>query len=336
MPWGKSTLPSDPSAEALYEEGNRQLKDKKYTRAVDAFQKLKTDHPFSPLLTQAELKLADSYYLNQQYPEAITAFKEFQTLHPNNENLAFVNMRLGQAHFDQFTSSDRDQKNTEIAKGYFETVVTNYPNSPYALEAKEKLAKTVEYLSEHEFNVALFYYKQEKYPAARDRFEEIVRKYRDTPTAVKSLYYLGDSYQKEKNFVKASLAYEALVQHYPKSEFAGQAKTQLAQIEKEKQDPLAMLLMRDRRPGAVSAPEIKEETALSKLKDTNLIAKNDVVYEEPGADKGLLRRVADKLNPFSSSDDKKKEEKPETATELLAKRKEAEKKEESTRRHCPE
>src|SRR4051794_2486922 len=165
MPWGKSTLPADPSAEALYEEGNRQLNDKKYTRAVDAFQKLKTDHPFSPLLTQAELKLADSYYLNQQYPEAITAFKEFQSLHPNNDNLAFVNLRLGQAHFDQFTSSDRDQKNTEIAKGYFETVVTNYPNSPFALEAKEKLAKTVEYLSEHEFNVALFYYKQEKYPA---------------------------------------------------------------------------------------------------------------------------------------------------------------------------
>jgi len=198
MPWGKSTLPADPSAEALYEEGNRQLNDKKYTRAVDAFQKLKTDHPFSPLLMQAELKLADSYYLNQQYPEAITAFKEFQSLHPNNDNLAFVNLRLGQAHFDQFTSSDRDQKNTEIAKGYFETVVTNYPNSPFALEAKEKLAKTVEYLSEHEFNVALFYYKQEKYPAARDRFEEIVRKYRDTPTAVKSLYYLGTAIKRNK------------------------------------------------------------------------------------------------------------------------------------------
>jgi len=126
--------------------------------------------------------------------------------------------------------------------------------------------------------------------------------------------------------VKASLAYEALVQHYPKSEFAGQAKTQLAQIEREKQDPLAMLLMRDRRPGAASVPEVKEESALSKLKDTNLIAKKDVVYEEPGADKGFLRRVADKLNPFSSSDDKKTEEKPETATDLLVRRKEAEKK----------
>ena len=121
-------------------------------------------------MTDAELKIADAHYLNQQYPEAITEFKEFQSLHPNNENIPFVVFRLGQAYFDQFTSTDREQKNTEIAKGYFETVIKNYPKSPYAAQATEKLAKCIEYLSEYDFNVANFYFQQEKYPAARDRF----------------------------------------------------------------------------------------------------------------------------------------------------------------------
>jgi outer membrane protein assembly factor BamD len=320
VPWFKSAAPADPTAEALFAEGSRYLDEKKYARAIDVLQKLKTGHPFSPLLTETELKVADAYYLNQQYPEAITAFKEFHSLHPTNENIPFVILRLGQAHLDQFTSVDRDQKNTEIAKGYFETVITNYPNSRQAPEAAEKLAKCIQYLSEHEFNVAFFYHQQEKYPAARDRFEEIVRKYKGTPTAVKSLYYLGESYRKEKNWVKASLAYEALVQHYPETKFAVDARTHLAQLDKEKQDPLALLLMRDRRPGAAPAPETPEEPALSKLKDLNLVAKKDQVYEEPGDEKGILRRVADKLNPFSSSDEPK-----ESATELLVKRKEAEK-----------
>lgn len=331
LPWSSSPRLSDPTAEALFEEGTRYFSEKKYVRAIDAFQKIKTDYPFSPLLMQAELKVADAYYLNQQYPEAISAFKEFQSMHPTNENIPFVLYRLGQAHFDQFTTTDRDQKNTNIAKSYFETVVTTYANSPYAGEAKAKLAKCIEYLAEHEFNAAYFYFQQERYPGARDRFEEIVRKYRGAPTAAKSLFYLGESYRNEKNSVKAGLAYEALIQHYPQSRFAAEAKTQLAQLEKEKRDPLAMLLMRDRRPGAAPAPETGQETASSaKLKGIdNLVAKTEVVYEEPGEEKGFFRRVVDKINPFSSSDDgkKKEEKKPESAIELLAKKNAAEKEE---------
>jgi outer membrane protein assembly factor BamD len=326
LPW--SGAKSDPSAEALFDEGMRNFNDKRYVRAIDNFTKLRTDFPFHPQMMQVELQIADAYYLNQQYPEAITAFKEYQSMHPTNEQIPFVTLRLGQSYFDQFSAADRDQKNTEIAKGYFENVITAYPKSPEAAEARKKLAKCLEYLAEHEFNIAEFYFKQEKYPAARDRFEEIVRKYKDTPTAVKSLFYLGESYRNEKNAIRATLAYEALIQHYPKTKYADDAKVQLALVEKEKHDPLALLLMRDRRPSVAPAPEVKEDPALAKLKDLNLVAKTDVVYEEPGAEKGFFSRVASKLNPFSSDSSKQTEDKKEpTATELLAKRSQAQKKE---------
>ena len=328
MPW--SGAKADPSAEALFDEGMRNFNDKRYVRAIDNFSKLRTDFPFHPQMMQVELKIADAYYLNQQYPEAITAFKEYQSMHPTNEQIPFVTLRLGQSYFDQFSAADRDQKNTEIAKGYFENVITAYPKSPEAAEAREKLAKCLDYLAEHEFNIAEFYFKQEKYPAARDRFEEIVRKYKDTPTAVKSLFYLGESYRNEKNAIRATLAYEALIQHYPKTQFATDAKVQLALVEKEKHDPLALLLMRDRRPSAAPPPEVKEDPALAKLKDLNLVAKTEVVHEEPGAEKGFFSRVATKLNPFSSDSSQKTEEKEPTATELLAKRSQAQKKEESS------
>ena len=320
IPWPGSAARPDPTAEALYEEGTRYFAEKRYARAIDTLTKLKTEYPFSPQLTEAELKIADAYYLNQQYPEAINAFKEFQSMHPTNENIPFVVYRLGQAHLDQFTSIERDQKNTEIAKGYFENVITNYPKSPYASPAREQLAKCVGYLAEYDFNVASFYLKQEKYPAARERFEEIVRKYRGTPVAGKSLFFLGESYRNEKNNVKAILAYEALLQYYPESKFAPEAKTYLAQLEKEKQDPLAMLLMRDRQTCDNSRGTARETANNEKLKDVTLTAKTEIVYEEPGEEKGIFRRVADKLNPFSSSDDGKKAPTPESPTELAAKK----------------
>jgi outer membrane protein assembly factor BamD len=329
LPWSSSAAKPDPTAEALFDEGTRYFKEKRYARSIDALTKLKAEYPFSPQLTEAEFKIADAYYLNQQYPEAINALKEFQSMHPTNENIPLVVYRLGQAHLDQFTAADRDQKNTEIAKSYFENVIANYPKSPYAAEAREKLAKCLEYLAEYDFNVASFYLKQEKYPAARERFEEIVRKYRGTPAAAKSLFFLGESYRNERNNVKAGLAYEALIQHYPQSKFAAEAQSQLAQLEKDKQDPLAMLLMRDRRPGSTAAPAPPQETAANaKLKDIdNLVAKTDVVFEEP-EEKGVFRRVVDKINPFSSSDEGKKPEgkKPGAATDS-AKKKASEKQE---------
>ncbi len=338
LSWSSSDKKPDPTAEALFDEGMRYFKDKRYTRAIDNFSKIKSDYPFSPLLTQTELQLADAYYLNEQYPEAINAFKEFESMHPSNENMAFVTYRLGQSYFDQFTTTDRDQKNTETAKGYFERVMAKYPKSPYAADAKEKLAKCNGYLAEHNFNIAQFYLQQEKYPAARDRFEEIVRQYQGTPAAAKSLFFLGESYRKEKNNVKAALAYEALVQHYPDNPYAAQAKSHLAQIEKEKQDPLAMLLMRDRRPSTAVAEESgATTTAVAKAKEVpNLVAKTEMVYEEPGAEKGIFTRVVDKINPFSSSGSDKSDKKvdgekkdSETTIEQLAKRKAAQDKQDS-------
>jgi outer membrane protein assembly factor BamD len=334
LSWSSSANKPDPTAEALFDEGMRYFKDKRYARAIDNFSKIKSDYPFSPLLLQTELQIADAYYLNEQYPEAINAFKEFESMHPTNENIPFVVYRLGQSYFDQFTTTDRDQKNTEIAKGYFEAVLAKYPKSPYAADAKDKLAKCNGYLAEHNFNIAQFYFQQEKYPAARDRFEEIVRRYRGTPAAAKSLFFLGESYRKERNNVKAALAYEALIQHYPDNSFALQAKSQLAQIEKEKQDPLAMLLMRDRRPSIAVAQENSDTKTASKPKEVeNLVAKTEMVYEEPGAEKGMFRRVVDKINPFSSSGGDKstvaEKKNSDDTIEQLAKKKAAESKQES-------
>src|SRR6185369_16183614 len=112
---------------------------------------------------------------------------------------------------------------------------------------------------------------------------------------------------------------EALIEHYPETKFAADAKTQLASLDKEKRDPLALLLMRDRRPATAPTPEVKEDPALAKLKDMNLVEKTEVVHEEPGDEKSLIRRVADKLNPFSSSSSTKEEQPNETITETLAK-----------------
>lgn len=315
LPWSRRPIDPNPTAEKLFNEGTAYLDGKKYALAIESFKQLQSEFPFAPELIQAELKLGESYYLNKQYPEAISAFKEFQSMHPTNENVPFAIYHLGLANLVQFTNVDREQKLTAIAKDYFETLVKNYPASPYAAEAKEKLAECVSHLAQHDFNIANFYIKDQNYPAARERLEGILRLYPQSPLSDQVLYGLGETYRLEKNTVKAALAYEALIQHFPDTPLAKQAQGQMEKLNHEKQDPLALLLMRDHRPTFAAAPartngetQVASAGAQNSKAETpdlnsslHMIAKTDVVYEEPGSDKGLFRRIADTLNPFSSS-----------------------------------
>jgi len=271
---------------------------KRYALAIDRFQKLRSEHPFAPEIVSAELKLGEAYYFNKQYTEAVETLKEFQAMHPNNENVPYALYISGMAHFDQFSSIDRDQKVTESAKGYFERVINSYPQSPYAAKSREKLAQCLQYLAEHQFHIASFYMGEKKYPAARERFEGILRLYKNTPTAAKALYQLGESYRLEKNIVKASLAYEALVEHYPTHALAKTAQVQLKELAQEKRDPLAILLKPEGRPAAPVVAENKAPPGEVKT-PANLVAKTEVVDEKPGEEKTFLGRMVDKINPFA-------------------------------------
>jgi len=67
MPWSSGpAVQPDATAEALYQEGIGYLKNKSYLRAIDRLQRVKSEFPFSPQLADAELKLAEAYYLNKQ------------------------------------------------------------------------------------------------------------------------------------------------------------------------------------------------------------------------------------------------------------------------------
>jgi outer membrane assembly lipoprotein YfiO len=298
LPWSGSKTDANASAESLYREGNQLLANKKYAQAIDRYQKLRSDFPFAPEVVGAEMKLGEAYYLNKQYTEAVEALKEFEAMHPNNENIPYALYLAGMAHFDQFSSADRDQKNTEIAKGFFERVVNNYPKSEYAPKAKDKLAKCLDYLAEHEYDIASYYMREKKYAAARDRFEGIVRRYRTSSVAPKALFNLGEAYRLEKNNVKAALAFEALTQYYPNDPLAKSARTQLTQLAQEKMDPLDALLKQERRAATTAVAETKKPEP---AKDAPRTAKTEVVNEKPGDEKGLLSRMVDKINPFSSS-----------------------------------
>ncbi|MEW6186833.1 MAG: outer membrane protein assembly factor BamD [Thermodesulfobacteriota bacterium] len=189
----KETKELEKTAESLIMEGLDAYQRKKYEKASESFQNLKDRFPYNPYAIVAELKLADSYYLNKEYQQAIVAYREFEKLHPTNEIIPYVIFQLGMCNFQQMPKIDRDQSFAFRAVQEFERLIKNHPESEYTAQARTNLLAAQKNLALHEFYIGEFYFKKRDYQAALDRFQGIAREFPEAshPPKLKNLIELS-------------------------------------------------------------------------------------------------------------------------------------------------
>jgi outer membrane protein assembly factor BamD len=190
--WFSSSTKEEPeqSADVLIQEGLDAYQLKKYERATEAFQKLKDRFPYSQFAILAELKLADSYYLNKDYELAATSYKDFERMHPTNEVIAYVIYMQGMSYFKQMPTIDRDQSKTQLSVKEFDRFIKSHPQSEYITQAKINREEAQKIIVAHEFYIGEFYFKQKNYLAALGRFEGILKQYPEVPHPPKLESYL--------------------------------------------------------------------------------------------------------------------------------------------------
>ncbi len=174
---GFSRKDSDTSPQTLYSNAMRLYDKKKYEKAAEAFRKFKEEHPLSDITPLVELRLADSLFFDKKYAEAFIQYEEFKKLHPIHPDIPYATYQMGMCHFKQILSLDRDQGQTEKAIELFRFVAENYPQSPFADQARGKISFCQRQLADHEFYIGNFYFRMKKYRAALSRFEGILQKY---------------------------------------------------------------------------------------------------------------------------------------------------------------
>ncbi len=173
--------PGEDTAQELFENGNDAMRDKDYSGAAKQFTKLKDNFPFSPYAIEAELSLADCYFLSKEWGEASEAYKEFESMHPRHEAIPYVLYNIGQSNLNGYPSIDRATVQVEEAYSYFRRLTESYPGTEYAEAAVEKMAECRKIMAEHELYIADFYYRMEKYGSALIRYRQIVKEFPDVP-----------------------------------------------------------------------------------------------------------------------------------------------------------
>jgi outer membrane protein assembly factor BamD len=218
------------TADEWFELGQRELARRKYTRAEEAFSKFLEQYPQDRRRPEALMGLADAMYGDKRYEEAKFQYRRFLELFPASSEAAKAQFNSAMCSFQRMKAIDRDQSTTQEAVQEFQRLIQAYPRSPYVDEAKEKLAESRERLAAYELYVGRFYYRQSAYPAAIGRFEGLLKAYPEVGFADEVLFLLGNAYERSDHPHEATTVFDDLVQRYPQSRYANQAKARLASL----------------------------------------------------------------------------------------------------------
>lgn len=167
----------EPTPEYLYDSAMILFEKKKYSQAEEAFRKFKEEYPLNEYAPLVDLRIADTNFFNKKYGEAILLYEEFKKLHPLHPEIPYVIYQLGNCHYKQMYTLDRDQTETERAIEQYRYLIENFPQSPYADEGRKMMQVCQKQLADREFYVAKFYIRTKKYKAALGRLEVISQKY---------------------------------------------------------------------------------------------------------------------------------------------------------------
>lgn len=170
-------------AEQLIIKGMEEYNVGKYFLALEYFNEILDRYPFSPQAPLAELKAADCNYYLERYLEAAILYKEFEERHPTNEAIPYVMYQKAMSSYQRIDSIDRDVTGARDAIREFEALIRAFPNSPYTQEAKARIKAATEFLANHDFYVVKFYLRTKKYQQAETRLNYLLDTYPDSAIA---------------------------------------------------------------------------------------------------------------------------------------------------------
>lgn len=204
---------------SLYNDGMEALQAGKYTDAAHYFSELERQYPYSGWAARSQIMEAYTQFKADNYDQSILAIERFIKINPGHPELPYMYYLKGLNHYNRLTDVMRDQSQTRLARDAFNEVVSRYPTSKYAQDAKLKLTLTEDHLAGREMVVGRYYLKQQHYLAAINRFRTVVQDYQQTSQTQEALYRLTESYLALGVTDEAQRAASILGYNYPESEW---------------------------------------------------------------------------------------------------------------------
>lgn len=205
--------------ETLYTQALADMDALRYVTALDGLKKLQRQHPYSEYNEKAKLMEVYADYHIGRFDDAIDAADRYIALFPGSKEMAYVLFLKGTAYFAQLTDITRDQKVAQNAIEVYTLLISNYPDSQYAKDAKEKLVIAVDQLAGKEMSVGRYYEGNGQYAAAINRFRVVVDHYQTSSHIEEALFRLTEANLALGLTNEAQTAAAVLGHNYPASQW---------------------------------------------------------------------------------------------------------------------
>ncbi|MGJ8515023.1 outer membrane protein assembly factor BamD [Carnimonas bestiolae] len=202
---GGNTKPvADLPEQQLYQQAQQSLNNGRYSAAVTQLETLDSRYPFSQNAENVQLDLIYGYYQVNNWDSTIASAGRFIRLHPDNAQVDYAYYLRGLANWqagrfgleglDLVSISTRDLGATNAAYKDFNELITRFPQSRYAPDARQRIIYLRNLTAQHELEVADFYLRKRDYVAAIERGRWVISHYPQTPANYDALASMVEGY----------------------------------------------------------------------------------------------------------------------------------------------
>jgi outer membrane protein assembly factor BamD len=190
----------------IYAESKDEMAAGRYGEAAKLLTRLEARYPFGLYAQQAQLDTAYAFYKDGDRTQALIAVERFMRLYPTSNQLDYALYLKGLINFNdeqgiiaRWGGQDLSERDLKAARESFEAfrqLVTRFPESRYAEDARLRMRYLVNAMAGGEVHIARYYFNRGAYLAAVNRAQGVVQQYQGAPAVEEALYIMMKGYEK--------------------------------------------------------------------------------------------------------------------------------------------
>ena len=203
----------------LFEKGIQFLEEKKFKESIDQFIKISDEFPFSKYSSHSQIYNAYINFELNKTEQTILILNDYISMNPDGLFTEYAEYLIAMCYYVKTSDPSRDSKFTKIAIEKFNKITKKYPNSKYAKDAKLKLEYLKNYLARKEFEVGMYYLKNNAPSPALNRFSVVIKYYQGSSIIPQTLYRMYEAFEMLQLKDKSDQTYLILKYNFPKSKW---------------------------------------------------------------------------------------------------------------------
>ena len=230
-----------------FEKGYEALDEGDILFAAKKFNEAELLFPQSSWAPRAALLAAYAYYSQDYYGDAIYELQRFIKTYPNHKNISYAHYLLAMCYYETTVGEKKDLAPLLNAQQKFEFIISEYPNTDFALDSSFKIGLILDQLAAKEMYIGRQNIKKKNWIPAINRFKTVIEKYDTTIFTEEALYRLVEIYYKVGLLEESKKYAKLLGYNYQSSKWYENSYSLFDKNYKKKAKKVAQVKKRDKR-----------------------------------------------------------------------------------------